>query len=382
MADPIAEELKTATDNIAALERTHRAAHAEMEKEIAEELAEFNKRAPSIVSPEYQKWKAQKAELERDIAWRRLDASVINNLAVDTHALRSGPLGYDVDGREYWHLREYQEKMPRLTEGRYAWCLVVLGPAFPVDPNQPKEEEAKEGDDAAEEKEAENGDDKSAVKAEAKDVGDDSGLTSLDASVENDAATGGADADGDVKMGLPTSAAVVKSETNGHEAVSTTRICMGANNPLTIKTLTEYISYRLEQVEYEENVSMQEREKAARLAKEEGATSDSPADADEDGEDNKATGGAESMYGIRKAKLTLKDTQEERRKQVQQLIKRLNKSKEYFAWHRRSWLLEGRDCCMLSYHKLKARAQSSLILHSLFSKLDGVSLRRVTTGTA
>lgn len=311
MADSVAEELKLAADNMVALDRTHKAANIEMEKEIVEELAELNKRAPSIVSPEYQKWKAEKSALEQDHAWRRQDARVTSELAIDVHALRTGPLGHDVDGREYWHLREYQERMPKFTEGRYAWCLVVFGPAFPVDPKR-AQEEAKDGDVSM----AEAGDETKEVKSEAqtKDEADDSGLTSLDASTDDDKAEPESEAK-DARLGLPVS----KTDTNGHvDATAETRVCMGANDASTIKTLIDYITFRLDRAEYEENVELQDREKLARMVKDGDDTSDI----------------APSMYSIRKAKQTLKDTQEERRKQVEQLVKRLTKSKEYFAWHR------------------------------------------------
>ncbi|EST08546.1 hypothetical protein PSEUBRA_001972 [Kalmanozyma brasiliensis GHG001] len=306
MAENVAEELKLAADNMVSLDRAQKVANAEMEKEIVEELADLNKRAPSIVSPEYQKWKAEKAALEQDHAWRRQDARVTAELAIDVHALRTGPLGIDADGREYWHLREYQERMPKFTEGRHAWCLVVLGKAFPADPNQPKE--AKE--DAGDVSMAEVGDKTKEEKNEA----DDSGLTSLDASTDNDDADDGAKK---VQLGLPTS----KGGANGQvDAATEARICMGTNDASTIKTLVDYITFRLERVEYEENIELQDREKLARMVKE--------------GDSSDASDTAPSMYSIRKAKQTLKDTQEERRRQVEQLVKRLTKTKEYFAWHR------------------------------------------------
>ncbi|TKY86366.1 hypothetical protein EX895_004515 [Sporisorium graminicola] len=327
MAESITEELKTAPEQMTAMERTHKAANHEMEREIAEELAELNKRAPSIVSPEYQKWKAEKASLEHDHAWRRQDARVTSELALDTHALRTGPIGHDVDGREYWHLREYQERMPKYTEGRYAWCLVVMGPAFPQDPNK-VQEGANEEENVKQEEGDTNG---------KQDDADDSGLTSLDASTDNGEAAAESEAM-DVKLGLPTSLqnGGSKTEADNSTATATTRICMGANDPATIKKLIDYVRFRLERVEYEESVAMQEREKAARLAKEgggggDGSRASSPVDADSE---TAASAGRESVYSVRKAKQTLKDTQEERRKQVEQLLKRLTKSKEYFAWHR------------------------------------------------
>lgn len=326
MADSVAEELKTAADNIVALERTHRAANADLEKEMAQEVAEINKRARSMVPEEYYKWRADKAELEAKIAWRRLDARVTSELATDTHALRTGPMGYDVDGREYWHLREYQERMPKFTQGRYAWCLVVLGKAFPVDPNQPKEEEVKK-EEVKKEEVGEGDADVSmgeAKKGQGEAGDDDSGLTSLDGASE--AGKAQADTESSTWLGLAQSATAW--------AESDKRICMGANDTATIKKLIDYVTYRLEQVEYEEKVSMQEREKVVCLAKEGGDGGDSQAGSASRADECTAANQVESMYSIRKAKQTLKDRQVERRKQVEQLVKRLNKSNDYFAWHR------------------------------------------------
>ncbi|SNX84800.1 uncharacterized protein MEPE_03509 [Melanopsichium pennsylvanicum] len=335
MAEPIAEELKTAAENIVSLERQHRIANFEMEKEIAEELADLHKRAPSIVSREYQNWKAEKQQLEHDVAWRRQDARVISELAIDTHALRTGPMGWDADGREYWHLREYQEKMPKFTEGRYAWCLVVLGKPFPANPYQPKQDsKTADGDmsmaqvGAEAEAEAKSNNEAAPVKDEA----DDSGLTSLDASSDNDKV----EFSEDVKLGLPTSRSNGGSDSNtdGNKYDDETRICMGANDPRTIKTLIDFVEYRLEKVEYEENVAMQQREIEAHSAR----GGDGNSGGSSPGWTGESTGvgsaGGESMHAIRKAKQTLKHTQEARSKQVNQLIKRLNKTKEYFAWHR------------------------------------------------
>ncbi|SOV05005.1 uncharacterized protein UDID_03053 [Ustilago sp. UG-2017a] len=321
MADSVAEELKTAADNIVALERTHRAANADLEKEMAQEVAEINKCARSMVAEEYYKWRADKAELEAKIAWRRLNARVTSELATDTHALRTGPMGYDVDGREYWHLREYQERMPKFTQGRYAWCLVVLGKAFPVDPNQPKEEEEKKEEVGEGDADVSIGE---AKKGQEEAGGDDSGLTSLD----------GASEAGKAQPDTESSTCLELAQSATAWAESDKRICMGANDTATIKKLIDYVTYRLEQVEYEEKVSMQEREKAVCLAKEGGDGGGSKAGSASGADECTAANQVESMYSIRKAKQTLKDRQEERRKQVEQLVKRLNKSNEYFAWHR------------------------------------------------
>lgn len=309
MADSVAEELKLAADNIVALEREQKAANVEMEKEMVEELAQLNKRAPSIVSREYQEWKVEKAQMELDHAWRRQDARVLGELAIDTHALRTGPLGVDVDGREYWHLREFQERMPKYTEGRYAWCLVVLGAAFSTESKQAQRNV--KGQDQADVSTADRG----GKQDEQNNETDDSGFTLLDTWPTSDQSTRKVkdkDGDRDIRLGLPISS-----------------ICMGTNNPGTIQSLIEYLRFRLERVEYEENVSMQQRERAAR-GNGFGATNGATA-----GDGNAAgLAGTESMYSVRKAKQTLKDTQEERRKQVEQLMKRLSTSKEYFAWHR------------------------------------------------
>ena len=127
----IADELKRAPDEIAALEKRLKSSVAELDKDAADQLATLNKRAPSLVHPRFAAWKEEKAALEADIRWRKMDLRVVHAIAVDAHALRTGPIGVDPEGREYWHLREYQDRMPKNTEGRYSWSLLVLGTPFP-----------------------------------------------------------------------------------------------------------------------------------------------------------------------------------------------------------------------------------------------------------
>lgn len=65
------------------------------------------------------------------MAWQLLQRKVQLYSHLNRTKLRSGPLGTDVDGREYWHLTEFTEAMPKNTEGRWSWALYIYGKPFP-----------------------------------------------------------------------------------------------------------------------------------------------------------------------------------------------------------------------------------------------------------
>ncbi|PWN54462.1 hypothetical protein IE53DRAFT_70853 [Violaceomyces palustris] len=319
MTDKIAEELKGAPDSIAALEKTAKVEAVKMEKEQAERLVELNKRAPSIVSEEYAKWKAERTELWRDYHWRQLDARVFSELQCDTHALRTGPIGHDVDGREYWHLREYQERMPRHTEGRWSWCLIVLGKPFPKNPRPTiTQEDAGEGQGEGQ-KGGPGGSfpptpstcpSKAQVNAEVEgmelDVTTPPGTPSK-VSDEKEKAHAGAGgvvaAKGDAgKTEKEKEAIEIDDEEEDDDPDRSDVVCMGTNDPLVIQATIDFIHYRLARKEYEENVIQKRKAEAETLTK--------------------------------KERNLLKEDQELRKGRIQELVKGLMKSKEYFAWHR------------------------------------------------
>ncbi|SPO37958.1 uncharacterized protein PSFLO_03435 [Pseudozyma flocculosa] len=289
MTEEIGEELKLATDEIAVLERQHKADMAITEKELAEETAELNKRAPSLIAPEFQAWKNEKVEHDRDVKWRRLDAKVFHEIQVDAHALRTGPIGYDADGREYWHLRESPASADASLDaaGTADTSTQAGGTA-----SEPTAVDKADADRQA--TPSKPGCTPPAAASSVKQQGDSAG-----------AASSGKERRAD----------------NG-PASSTDPICMGTNDPAVITKLMQYVRYRDEQKQYEENHEMQQREL------EQAVMGQSPENI---GADTKSTA---QGPGLRKAKQLMKEKQEERKAQTEMLLKKLAKARDYFAWHR------------------------------------------------
>nr|UOP57110.1 hypothetical protein [Thecaphora frezii] len=239
-------------------------------------------------------------------------------------ALRTGPIGYDLDGREYWHLREYQDRMPRFTEGRYSWCLIVLGPPFPAAPAKPAET-----------------DPASAVDMGAKP--DETAVTKVThASSDANATTGfskpasltiekeptpSSKRQGkpskEIFIDIPFSSSYKKALHNpSSPSPSTTKakaetgratakandgsVCMGTNDPVVIASLIAYVRYRCDQINYLEDKELLHRQHAA-----DGATEE----------------------------VEVREEQARRKDQVMRLCKRLHAAREYFAWHREEVIL-------------------------------------------
>ncbi|KDN53224.1 hypothetical protein K437DRAFT_253239 [Tilletiaria anomala UBC 951] len=152
-APEVNKDLRQCADEIMAVEKEAKAALGLLEKEYAEINSAVQKKAPSMLNRElFEAWKKEKRMADRNHKWALLNHRVqlYNNL--NTLKLRTGPLGVDVDGREYWQLSEYVEQMPRQTTGRWAWGIVVHGKPFPspaamaaaAEEVRRKEEEAQE----------------------------------------------------------------------------------------------------------------------------------------------------------------------------------------------------------------------------------------------
>lgn len=133
----LVEGAKTAT----LLERQAKDEVKEMVKTHEEEMKAMSQRAPSMSKHEdYALWKRERTELERRHHYELLDCKVHTQLLIEPHKLRTGPMGTDADGNVYWHVSEYNENMPKDTQGRWAWSLLVLGDQTLM----PKEEEKTE----------------------------------------------------------------------------------------------------------------------------------------------------------------------------------------------------------------------------------------------
>ncbi|KAL9938581.1 hypothetical protein V8E36_002300 [Tilletia maclaganii] len=130
------KEIKAGVDGVVVAEREHKANLAGLEKEWTVAKEEISKDIPSMASEGYQAWKEKRAAAERNHKWAVIQENVRHQLQLDTLKIRTGPIGKDMDGRVYWQLSEYVEKMPTQTGGRWAWCLLIEGPPFPA-PDQP-----------------------------------------------------------------------------------------------------------------------------------------------------------------------------------------------------------------------------------------------------
>lgn len=127
----VAEEITVGSKHAIALEKEAREEFREMVKEHEEEMQSLNSRAPSMtLMQDFAQWKEEKHRLEREQRYALLDCRVHAHLQIEAHKARSGPLGMDVDGNEYWQLSEYVESQPEDAKGRWAWSLLVLGTTF------------------------------------------------------------------------------------------------------------------------------------------------------------------------------------------------------------------------------------------------------------
>ncbi|KAK0546864.1 hypothetical protein OC845_004391 [Tilletia horrida] len=147
-----AKEIKAGIDGVAAAEKEHRVTIAQLEKDWGTARDALNAQAPSMAAETYAAWKQKRADAEREHKWILIQENVKHALQLDTLKIRTGPIGTDLDGRVYWQLSEYIEKMPSQTGGRWAWCLLVEGPPFPTPGDQHLSNghaQPKKSDDAA-----------------------------------------------------------------------------------------------------------------------------------------------------------------------------------------------------------------------------------------
>jgi hypothetical protein len=73
-----------------------------------------------------EEWEREIAALIKEQAYARIDQRMHTHLLCDANKPRSGPLGRDTDGTEYWHLSEFNEARPLTVTGHWAWSLLVL----------------------------------------------------------------------------------------------------------------------------------------------------------------------------------------------------------------------------------------------------------------
>lgn len=72
-------------------------------------------------------WTEEHEALVKAHELAKISQHVGTHLQMDANKPRSGPLGTDVDGNQYWQLSEFNERMPGDTSGCWSWSLLIFG---------------------------------------------------------------------------------------------------------------------------------------------------------------------------------------------------------------------------------------------------------------
>ncbi|UZJ53056.1 hypothetical protein CBS101457_002376 [Exobasidium rhododendri] len=154
----VIEEINVSLKISQEIEKAGKEEEKELVRQQEEDMRALQVRAPSMTLVEdYCAWKEEFKKAKRRNDYSLLDSRMRLHLQLDAHKTRSGPLGVDVDGNEYWQLSEYLEEMPQDTTGHWAWSLLVIGSTF-YEPLNVLEKEQKiegEGDSCQEEEDKE-----------------------------------------------------------------------------------------------------------------------------------------------------------------------------------------------------------------------------------
>lgn len=297
----VGDELKAGAARLPEIEKGYKDDLKELEKEWSHIKHGLSTDAPSISQAEqFAKWKKDKEKKERDFKLRILDAKVDAYRQTEANKIRTGPLGIDADGREFWQLTEFNETMPAHTAGRWAWCVLVYGERMTKHAPLP-----------------------SAMPNNASNV---SPLKAF-------AGEAGGDVNGDVKMEAesdvkPTPARdgfTTPPRDVGDADADDGKVFMGTNYPPSIKEVISFLKYRCLQLDYEELRAQRDAEEAAQAGATDGDTTlGSPS----------ASGSGSASVGFsRKAKRQLKEAQEERKRRVDELCEKLEGCRRYYLWH-------------------------------------------------
>ncbi|PWN87141.1 hypothetical protein FA10DRAFT_262895 [Acaromyces ingoldii] len=276
----IGHELAEGIKMAALLEKQGRDEVKELTKAHDDEMKALNQRAPSMSKKnEYTTWKHERAELERRQRYEMLDCQVHTQLLVEPHKLRTGPMGTDADGNVYWQLSEYTENMPKDTQGKWAWSLLILGNANLC----ARKEDQSLSSEAAERE--------TGAAAEVQH------LSNEMKSPEGEVAR--------VSCEVPRVA---------HE-----KIWMGSNTPEGIEQLMKYLKYRLALKEHDEHVADAKKDMVAAVdVSGELATPPPPP--------------TKAEQALRRAqRRQLREDQAIRREQVESLLKRLEFARDYYV---------------------------------------------------
>lgn len=326
----VGTELKEGANRLPEIEKAAQEDLKELKKEWEETREGIWKAAPSFASqPElFEKWKKDRDKTVRDFVLRILDTRVNAYKEMEANKIRSGPLGEDTDGRVYWQLTEFNEFMPANTAGRWAWCVLVYGEpmtkhappadAMPKDvanvsPLKAGARDVTEVEGSPEKTKQEDKDGDVEMKSESVDTAAVNGNgTAVEAGSSTAVQSNGAPPVTPSKE--PATTEIVKTVTPQRSTSSSPltppptnkdegKVFMGTNHPPSIVEVIKFIQYRCSQLEYEEGVAQQRQDEG------------------------------ESGVGSRKAKKTLREMQEKRKKRVEGLCEKLESCRRYYLWH-------------------------------------------------
>lgn len=116
-------------DDAAAIERHERQQAADVEAQCSGEMRELLRKAPSMTSKRYPEWKRRRKELDDTHVREVLAAGVQMDLALRRATPRSGPLGRDMHGNEYWHMLPIAHEIND-PAGHWSHMLLVYGPGL------------------------------------------------------------------------------------------------------------------------------------------------------------------------------------------------------------------------------------------------------------
>lgn len=346
----VAEELKMGANRLPDIEKWAREDMKQLEKDWEEEKKLINTNVPSMAQAnEFAKWKREKEKKEKKHKLAVLDIKVNAHRETESHKLRSGPLGVDADGREYWQLTEFNDQMPRDTAGRWAWCLLIFGE--PLTKHAPAPEDMKNGaanispmkpsvkdEDVDGDVKMQEGKAAAGVSTANKPNGN-SGETphtprrlALEGDGESKDAKpaqkgAGSDASSDLSS--------VRGGTPREEEAAPRPVFMGTNYVPSFKDIIAFLRYRCAQREYEELKEQQDSEQSHALAAVVAAAAATSATTAGGSSGASPPSPEKSGTGAvgRKAKKQLKEMQEARRARVEALCKRLVTVKDYYVWH-------------------------------------------------
>lgn len=103
----VADDLKEASESLTALEKAKREATKARDHEFHTQISNHDGKNPGPFTGEpYREWQKVRNEMKQKKIEEDRDAEMRHKLEVDALRIRSGPLGKDVDGNEYWQLSQ------------------------------------------------------------------------------------------------------------------------------------------------------------------------------------------------------------------------------------------------------------------------------------